>query len=112
MIPIATTTIAVLRVTADPTYDGFDSASATPATVASGVRAVIGEPSGSETVQGNASQEDVTYRLDADPVSLLDTDQVRDEVTGDTYDVVWARARGGFGLSHTVAGLRQVRGAA
>lgn len=109
MIPVATTTIAVLRRSVLATDDPYE-VTAVPAAVAEGVRAVIGAPSGLEVLAGG-SQEDVTHRLDCDTTDLRSTDQVEDEATGDTYDVVWARDRTGLGLDHTVAGLRQVTGA-
>lgn len=107
-LPIATTTIAVLRRTVLATDDPYE-VTAVPAAVAEGVRAVIGAPSGNELVAGG-SQEDVTHRLDCDTTDLRNTDQVRDETTSETFDVVWARSRTGLGLDHTVAGLRQVTG--
>lgn len=110
-IPIATTTITVLRRAVLATDDPYEVTAAAEV-VTSGVRAVIGAPSGTELVTGAAGQEDVTHRLDCDPVALVSTDQVRDEVSLEVFNVVWARQRTGFGLSHTVAGLRQVTGVA
>lgn len=110
-LPLATTTISVQRVTADlSTVDPYE-VTAAPETVASGVRAHIGDPSGSELVAGAAAQQDISARLDCDPIDLHNTDVVVDDLTGETYEVVWTRARAGFGLDHTVAGLRQVTGA-
>lgn len=108
-IPIATTTIAVLRTAVLATDDPYE-VTASPDTVATGVRAVIGAPAGSELVAGAGAQEDVTHRLDCDTTDLRNTDQVRDEVSLAVFNVVWSRQRVGFGLAHTVAGLRQVTG--
>lgn len=109
MIPIATTTITVLRVAADPDRDPYDT-KPPPAVVAQGVRANISSPAGNETMQG-ASQEVVVFRLQADPVDLDNDDQVRDEATGQLYEVIWTRPRvGPTGLQHTQAALRQVAG--
>lgn len=110
MIPVAMTTITVKRIAAASSVDPYDHiASAVPETVASGVRAVISAPSGSERVAG-ASQEDVTFRLNCDPTDLEHTDQVVDDDTGLTYEVIWAEERSGLGLDHTVADLRRVAG--
>jgi hypothetical protein len=40
------------------------------------------------------------------------TDRVSDNLTGDTYAVVWTRRRRGLGLDHVEAGLRSVKGGA
>ena len=45
-IPVATTTITVERSSQDGTMDAFDLADAVWSVIASGVRAVIGSPSG------------------------------------------------------------------
>lgn len=106
-IPLATTTISVLRADIDG-VDPYDPAPAA-STIATGVRAVISSPSGSENIVG-AEQETVTFRLDCDPTNLTHHDQVVDETSGETFDVVWARQRSGLGLDYTQAGLRQVQG--
>lgn len=112
MIPLATTTIAVRRVTADlSTVDPYE-ATAAPETVASGVRAHISTPSGRERIAGTGAQEDVSFRLDCDPidVGLRNTDLIDDEFTGTSYAVVWAEPRAGLGLDHIEAALRKVEG--
>lgn len=103
-IPLATTTISVLRSTQDGTNDLRDLP--TYATLATGIRAHIGGPGGAEVVSGG-SREDVTFRLDADPCDLRHFDRVLDEATAETYEVVWVKQRRGLGLDHTVADLRQ-----
>jgi hypothetical protein len=110
MVPLATTTITVLEVSADPDRDPYD-AQPDPVAVATGVRAHISTSTGDETVRGG-QREEVTFRLSCDPVPLTHTHQVRDEQTGEVYEVVWARPRTGFGMDHVQAGLRQVRGIA
>jgi hypothetical protein len=112
MIPLATTTVAVLRATADSTRDDMDAPADTArATVATGVRATISSPSGSSS-SANGTREEVSFRLGCDPIpaGLSYLDHVRDEQTGDVYFVVWARPRLGLGLDHIEAGLRQVVG--
>lgn len=108
MIPTATTTITVLRVApGDVTDDPYSGA--TPAdrtTVITGVRAVIDRGRGSERVAGG-EQGVVDLTLTCDPVSLGHTDQVRDDATGDVYDVTWTVA---YPRSHVEAGLRWVQG--
>lgn len=109
-VPIATTTIAVLRVPTDVSRDPYD-AQPDPETVVSGVRAHVSSPSGRERVAGG-SQEVVEFRLACDPTDLRHTDRVQDEQSGATYEVVWARPRQGLGLDHVEAGLKQVTGVA
>lgn len=111
MIPLATTTISVLRATADPARDDMDQpADSAYAVVASGVRAAISSPSGS-SVSANGTREEITFRLSCDPVDGLSyLDHVRDETSGQTFFVVWAAQRTGLGLDHTEGGLRQVVG--
>lgn len=106
-IPIATTTVSVLRADWDDA-DPYDPAPV-PSTIASGVRAVISSPSGTEQVQGG-QQEVVTFRLDCDPTDIQHRDQIVDDATGDVFDVVWSRDRSGLGIDYTQAGLRQVEG--
>lgn len=105
MLPLATTTISVLRSDQDGTKDDLDGV--TYATLASGIRAVIGEPSGTETNAGGSS-EDVLWRLDCEVTDLRHGDRILDETTGETFAVVWSRRRIGLGLNHTVAGLRTI----
>jgi hypothetical protein len=112
VIPLATTTITVLRPpSADPYGAGYDGTPAAPTTVATGVRAVLGDPRGVERDVGG-SQEDLRWTLTADPVDLTHDDQVVDDTTGITYRVVWVARRFGLGLDHIEAELRRVHGEA
>lgn len=104
-IPFSTTTITVERSDQDGTKDAYDGVGYS--TVISGVRAVIGSPSGAETNVGGSS-EDVSARLNCDPIDLRHDDRVTDEQTGETWLVAWTRRRLGLGLDHTVAGLRAI----
>lgn len=109
-IPLATTTIAVRRITADlSTVDPYE-VTAVPETVASGIRAHIGSESGTEAIAGISAQEDIGWHLDCDITDLVVTDQVYDETTGLTFQVVWAAERHGLGLDHIEGGLRRVVG--
>lgn len=114
-IPLATTTIAVLRLPDDATRDPYE-AQPEPAVAAAGIRAHFSSPRGNEVHRGG-QQSEVTDRLGCDLVDLRHTDQVRDETTGDVYDVVWVRTRrstdpGMAGLDHIEAGVRRVTGLA
>jgi hypothetical protein len=109
-IPFATTTIRVYRTPADPTRDPTDDAP-TATVVAQGVRAQISSPFGRERNMGG-TQEIVEFSLSCDPVDLNNLDRVEDQTTAEMYEVVWARQRIGFGLDHTRAGLKQIRGVA
>lgn len=104
-IPLHTTTVTVERSDQDGTKDALDGV--TWATLATGVRAVISAPSGSENI-GNGSSEDVIARLVCDPTDLRHSDRIVDDTTGDRYEVAWTRRRVGLGLDHTVADLRAV----
>ena len=110
-IPVETTTIRVERVPDDPDRDPYDPAPA-PQTVASGVRAHISTGRGDEDRAGG-SRSHVHFRLSCDPYdgSLLHTDTIVDEQSGETYEVRWAVARFGLGdLDHYQAGLDQISG--
>lgn len=115
MIPLATTTISVLRLTAVQLSDPYtdESVDSGPASgfvvVQTDVRAHISAPSGRELVNGG-EQSDVSFRLTCDPCDLGHSDRVRDESTGAVFLVDWAVARSGLGLSHVEAGLRMVQG--
>lgn len=102
MLPLATTTITVLRSNQDGTRDAVDGV--TFSTLVSGVRAVIGSDSGRETNVGGSS-ESVDARLDCDPCDLRHGDRITDETTGETWGVSWVRRRIGYGLDHMAAGL-------
>lgn len=109
MLPIATTTIAVVR--PNPSDEPYETPGA-PSTVATGVRAVISISRGDETTAGG-DQEVVYFRLDCDPiagVTLDHGDRVEDLGTGEVYEVLWARMARGLGLDHYEAGLKQVDG--
>lgn len=102
-IPISTTTVSVLRSDQDGTVDDYDTPTWTA--VQSGVRAVIGSHSGTETNAGGSSST-TTARLDADPIGdLAHDDRIYDESTGLTWHVIWVAQRSGLGLDHTVADL-------
>jgi hypothetical protein len=103
-IPVATTTISILASSQDGTKDRRDPPTYT--VESTGIRAVIGSPGGSELVSAGTSEQK-TFRLNADPCDLDHTKRVRDDTTGETYEVVWFAQRDGFGLTHTVADIRQ-----
>lgn len=109
MIPLATTTITVTRVPADPARDAYDPAP-DPVTVATGIRAVIGQPTAAVTLTGG---DEVAYRfpLTCDPTDLQPGDTIVD-AAGIEYRLDWARLETGFGLDHMTGSLRIVTGAA
>lgn len=106
-IPLATTTITVRAMTESEPGEGR-----TGEVVATGVRAVIGSPTGRETYAPGGGTSRVTDILNADPTPALadNTCQIIDDTTGVVYEVEWVRQRGGFGLEHTKAGLVQIVG--
>lgn len=104
MIPLATTTVTVSTAAEAEPGEGR-----TLTVAATGVRAVIGSPSGAERYAPGGGTSRVTDVLNCDPCPQLadNTCVVTDEQTGVTYEVEWVRHRGGFGLDHTRAGLVQ-----
>jgi hypothetical protein len=109
MIPLATTTVSVWRLPADDTRDGFDTPSVRQQ-VATGLRAHIGSPSTRTDI--SAGDKVVTdWRLDTDPFDFADDDQLVDENTGETYRLLGAVRRSGFGLDHCEGRVRQISGA-
>lgn len=103
MNPLPTTTVTVTR----PAGTGDPTEAPAVSTVAAGVAATIGSPSGREQLAGGA-REVVDAVLVTDAAALTKDDLVADDVTGDTWQVVWTRRRVGFGLDHWKAGLRRV----
>lgn len=108
-IPIATTTITVLRpAELDASDDPYDPVETEPDELAVGVRANIAVADGGEELTGRSSNETVRFRLRADPTDLASSDLVVDDTTGERYAVVWARNRvTGLGLDHVIADLIQ-----
>lgn len=108
MIPLATTTIAVLRTTGPDQYDepyGGGDDPANREVVASGVRAVLDRPRGTEQVAGG-EQSRVDLSLICDRCDIDYRDLVRDERTGRVYRTVWTLDYG----DHIEGGLQIVEG--
>lgn len=108
MIPLATTTITVLRQSVpdqyDDPYSGHSAADRTE--FATGVRAVIDRPAGREQVAGG-EQSIADLELVCDPVGLDYRDLIRDDSSGRVYRLVWALS---FPGEHEEAALRIVEG--
>jgi hypothetical protein len=107
VIPLATTTITIERPRGDE--DPYDTPVVRPQVT--GVRAVIGSPSGRDHIIGG-DQSVVTAKLNCDLCDLRHYDEVIDDTTGDRYSVVWVRRRVALGLDHLAAGLNTVEGQA
>lgn len=111
-IPLALTTLTIQRVTPvpgdDSVVDGYDTEPAAT-TVASGIRAVIGQPSASVVLAGG-DRIVYTASFACDPTDLRPGDWVIDS-TGTTYRCQYAVLNLGLGLSHTEGELRLVTGA-
>ncbi len=108
MIPVATTTVTVLRVApadeyAEP-YSGAEPGNRV--TVARKVRAVIGRGTGREQL-GGGEQSILDVDLACDPIDLRPTDLVRDDYDNTLYRVVWAHT---YPREVTEGGLRNVAG--
>jgi hypothetical protein len=107
-LPLSTTTVAVERI--DGMKDPYENDPAW--VVASGMRAVIGSPSGDELRSaGERERVDAVAQLPAQPL-VNGRDTIVDEQTGDVWQVVWVRTRLGLGLDHQRAGLRAISGEA
>jgi hypothetical protein len=107
VIPLATTTIAVLRIAGPDQYEepygGVQPSQRE--TVASGVRAVLDRPTGREQVAGG-EQSTVDLSLACDPCDIDYRDVIKDERTGRHYRVVWTLDYG----EHIEGGLQIVQG--
>lgn len=112
-IPLATTTISVLRPTAaQDAGEAYQVDAPAPGgyrTTATGIRAHIGSPGGSETVRGS-EQMVGQFGFLCDPVDMDHYSWVRDEKTGSTYQVIWVKSRTGFGPSFMQGQLKRVEG--
>jgi hypothetical protein len=120
MIPVATTTIDVLRrdndlgATEDPWEDTDAEALNAFAVLEESVRAVISVGGGNyagRTV-GPGDSEFVNYTLLADPCDLQYLDEVEDKTTGQRYQVEWAISSPGVAgqLASVRAGLSTRKG--
>lgn len=108
MIPVATTTVTVEAMAEAEPGEGR-----TASTRATGVRAVIGSPSGRDIMAAGGGREAIDAVLDADPIDgMAHTDRVTDDTTGAVWEAVWVEQRQGLGLDHTRAGLRRTTGVA
>jgi hypothetical protein len=105
---VSTTTVTITR--RNGAGDPYETGTTT--TVATGVPAHIGAPTGSDTrLGGEREMVDAALVIDPTP-ALAHVDDVLDESTGEQWQVVWVRQREGFDLDHQRAGLRAVKGAA
>lgn len=109
MIPLlTTTTVSIIRPAAGDPYETASSET----TVASGIRAHISSPLGSEqTIGGQLEQVDAVLLAESG-IDLRHTDHVVDDDTAERWRVVWVRDRQGLGLDHTKAGLVAFQGGA
>ena len=111
-IPLALTNITIQRVTPvagdDSIVDGYDN-QPDPVTIASGIRATIGQPEASVVLVGG---DRVVYSatFDADPCDIQPGDTIIDG-NGFQWTAEWARLVKGLGLDHVQGSLRFVVGA-
>lgn len=109
MIPLATTSISVVRTQTDPNADPYDG-DQTPVDVASNVRAIINMGGGSVRLVGG--QRVVTpAQLVCDPIDLRPGDTVTDDQTGQSWTTLGVSSYPQLGLSHLTAQLRITEGA-
>jgi len=109
MTPLAGTTVTVWRLPQDETRDGYDPLPDREPVMRE-LRATVGAPSGSANLSvGN--RRVFTFGFTSDPFDFKGDDLVQDEMTGEKYILVWARATGGLGFDFVTGALRQVVGA-
>jgi hypothetical protein len=109
MIPLSTTTIAVLRIKTGSEYDE-PYGGAEPRNrdvIATGIRAVIDNPAGRVQLEGG-QQAIATYGMKCDPTDLQYLDLVQEEPTGRYFLVDWLIAY----PDHVEAMLRDTEGEA
>ena len=104
-IPLATTTIQVLRPVSAADVDAEFREPGGVAPVGSPVRAHISTPTGNMRFDPSGQTSTAQYKLQADPCDLRDGDTVRDG-EGNLYRVAWAALRRGP-LEHVVAGISE-----
>jgi hypothetical protein len=108
MLPVTTTTVTVI----DQGGIGDPYEAGTATTVATGVPAHIGSPSGMESrLGGEREVVDAVLHIDVTPL-LTRSYVVVDEQTDETWSITWVRTRIGLGLDHQRAGLVAVKGGA
>jgi hypothetical protein len=108
-LPIATSTYTLLSMS-DPDQDSGDPI--TYVEVATGVPGVSMFYSGTESVAlGHRERVDVRIAIETS-LSPEFFDKITDELTGDTWDIAWARQRIGLGLDHWLLGCLEITGTA
>lgn len=103
-LPLATHAVTIRR----PAATGDPTEATTATTVATGVAAVIGRPSGSERNAGGQTSIVTDVAQLAPGVDVRHTDLLVDDATGRTFAVQWVRQRTGLGLDHVQVGLKEV----
>lgn len=108
-IPLASTTISVLRRTQQFVEPYTDTVVADRTVVATGVRAHINGWGGSEITTGG-EQQNITASFTCDPCDIDHRDLVRDDTTGQTYEVQWVQRRKALGFDYVRGSLVQATG--
>lgn len=109
MIPLSTTTIAVLRLKTGSEYDE-PYGGAEPLNrdvIATGIRAVLDHPQGRAQLEGG-QQNIATYGLKCDPTDVRYLDMIQEEPTGRLFRIDWFIAY----PDHVEAGLHDTEGEA
>lgn len=112
-IPLHLTLLTIQRVTPvpgdDDQEDGYDAGQPAPATIASGIRAVIGQPSASVVLAGG-DRIVYTATFAADPCDIRPGDTVIDSA-GTLWRCQFSVLNTGLNLDHQEGELRLVTGA-
>lgn len=114
-ILFATTAISLLSPSEDDLPDSDDDWGGAPSRATgytptlTGIRAHLSAPSGNAAYAQEGSGVAVQYRLICDPVALVPAMLVRDDGTGEVYQVDWCLTRP-EPLAHTVAGISKTSG--
>lgn len=111
-IPLATTTITVIRremTDMEDLYDPADYPSPEWTTIVAGVRAVISPPTANPQLTAG-TRLTWSASLRSDPCDLQENDHLIDANDGTEWTVLWAREFDAIGLNHMEASLRMVQG--
>lgn len=119
MIPLATTTIDILRDMTpadDNEYDSNHSSQPVSKQVvtARGIRACINTPLRPREDMGSTGTEQVRLRvkMQCDPCDLTHLDEVRDNKTGLIYNVMWVLPRAELGIKYMQCEITLAEGTA
>lgn len=108
-LPIATTTITLLRPASAEDWGGSPAEDAYVDVPGRPIRAVIGRPSGQSIAAAEGSSVSYSYPLVCDPCDISEDMQIRDNGTGFVYEVAEVGHVAAPLVGHIAATLRRVK---